>query len=64
MEKAQDLWSRNYTLAMTIADKEKELYMYEGIFEYGEEVESIVTEIFGGKEKRESFEKNHAGLKK
>jgi hypothetical protein len=55
LEKAQDSWSRNYTLAMMIADKEKEAYMCGEAFDYGGEVEGIVTEIFGGKERRRSL---------
>lgn len=63
IERANDLISRNMMSAMMIADKEKGGMMIGGQFDFGEEVEKVVTEMFGGKEKREHFEKTKAGLK-
>ena len=38
-----------------IADKEKEAYMYGGAFDDRGKVEVIVTEVFGGKERRRAL---------
>jgi len=63
MKRASDMISRSMMSAMMIADKEKGGMMMGGQFDFGEEVEEVVTEILGGKEKREHFEKTKAGFK-
>lgn len=64
LKRVTDLISRNLTSAMLIADKEKFGRMMGGQFDFGEDVEKAVTEIFGGKEQREDFEKKLASHKK
>jgi len=64
LKRVTDLISRNLTSAMLIADKEKFGRMIGGQFDFGEDVEKAVTEIFGGKERREDFEKKLASHKK
>lgn len=58
-----DLHSRNMWSAFTISDRGKGGILIGGQFDSGDEVEGVVTEIFGGTEERDEFMKNRAGFK-